>query len=301
MAPVAFFSCLLTCYFCMTTENSEHPISLFKFRAGNDNDLDSLRNDYLWFPSCDDLNDPFEGVAFIDYENVDGALYQDFRKAFNLKYQDSSSRHACDNDLGDKDFAFQWFNTFIAQWRQNTAVFSGSKDYQFSSGRPETPHVLSSMSLWGHYANGLRGYCIEFDFPKLQKSLTFRSKDRSIGSSDVDYSDLLRPVISLKTYLEGFITGNLDKTRKEVQTAFSTKHTGTWDYEQEVRFFGVGKGQYHFDPGCIRAVYLGEKMPDKEKQAIRTCLQSKGTNIDIAEICIDVFDKNYQLRVRSYP
>ena len=285
----------------MSTEKNTHPISLFKFRAGNDNDLDSLHNDYLWFPACEDLNDPFEGVAFIDCENVDGALYREFRKAFSQKYQGSSSRNARDNYLDDKDFALQWFATVLDQWRKNTVVFSASKDYQFSSGRPNNEHVLGSMALWGHYANGLRGYCVEFDFQKLLESLGSQGKGLDIGSSDVSYSDFLRPVISLKAYLEGFIAKKQNKAMEEIQVAFSTQHAGTWAYEQEVRLFGQEKGQYHFDPDCIRAVYLGEKMPEEEKQTIKACLESKGTPIEIAEICIDVFDVNYQLRVRNYP
>ena len=160
---------LLTFWFCMNTEISTPPISLFKFRAGNEDDLDSLHNDYLWFPACEDLNDPFEAMAFIDDEHVDAAMYKKFREGINQKYQDSSFRHARDNNLDDKAFVRKWVNNFIASWRQKTAVFSGSKDYQYSSGKHDNPHVLGSMALWGHYANGLRGYCIEFDFIELKK------------------------------------------------------------------------------------------------------------------------------------
>ena len=292
---------LLTFWFCMNTEIRKHPISLFKFRSGNEDDLDSLHNDYLWFPACEDLNDPFEAMAFIDDENVNAAMYKKVREEINQKYQDSSFRHARNNNLDDKVFVRNWVNNFIATWRQQTTVFSSSKGYQFSPDRPNEPHVLSSMALWGHYANGLRGYCIEFDFIELEKSLKSRNKGRNIGSSDVYYSDLSLPEISLKTCMEGFIDDNFDKTRDEVQKAFSTKHKGTWEYEQEVRLFGTEKGAYDFDASCIRAVYLGEKMPEWKKKAIKACLQSKESSINIAEICIDVFGKNYQLKVRDYP
>lgn len=115
----------------MSTENNNHPISLFKFRAGNENDLDALHQDYLWFTFCDDLNDPFEAMAFIDDANIDSILYQQFRDTFNQKYKDTSERHRCDDYLDDKDFVLQWFNVFMKQWRENTAVFSASKDYQY--------------------------------------------------------------------------------------------------------------------------------------------------------------------------
>ena len=73
-------------------------------------------------------------------------------------------------------------------------------------------------------------------------SLKSRNKGRNIGSSYVDYSDFSLPEISLKTCMEGFIDDNSDKIRDEVQKAFSTKHKGTWEDEQEVRLFGLEKG-----------------------------------------------------------
>lgn len=282
----------------MIAESSNHPISLFKFRAGTENDLDALHQDYIWFPSCADLNDPFEGMAFIDSANIDGT--QQFRDKFNEKYKDKSERHYCDDHLNDKDFVLQWFDTYIGMWRQSTAIFSASKAYQYPPPNTEPEHVLGSMALWGHYADGLRGYCIEYNFQQLIKSLKSHSRDNNIGTADVDYSDSLRPVLSLKTYIEGFVSGDTKKSAMDIQKAFATKHNGTWGYEQETRIFTGKKGQYKIDSSCIKAVYLGEKMPDWKKRSIKACLDAKGAQIDLCEVIIDSSGRKYQLRIRNY-
>ncbi|WP_299735476.1 hypothetical protein [uncultured Endozoicomonas sp.] len=173
----------------MITESSNHPISLFKFRAGNENDLDALHQDYLWFPSYDELNDPFEGRAFIDSSCIDSSLYKAFREKWNETHKGTSERHACDNTLDDKAFALQWFNIYVGTWRQNTAIFSAAKAYQYPPPETEPEHVLGSMAFWGHYADGLRGYCIEYNFQQLLKSLERHRHNKNIGTADAATPD----------------------------------------------------------------------------------------------------------------
>ncbi|KEQ19353.1 DUF2971 domain-containing protein [Endozoicomonas numazuensis] len=285
----------------MSTENSNQPISLFKFRAGNDNDLDALHQDYIWFPSCASLNDPFEGMAFIDSSNIDSRLYQKFRDKFNEKCKETSGRHRCDDHLDDKEFVHQWFKAYVEAWRQKTAIFSASKAYSVAGYRLTPEHVLGSMALWGHYADGLRGYCIEYNFEQLEKSLKDHNPERGIGSSGVEYSNTLRPILSLKTYIEDYVSGDRINTVTEIQKTFTTKHKSTWHHEQEARLFAAGKdGKCEFDSSCIRAVYLGEKMSDEKKRSIKACLDAKPVKIDLCEVSIDKLGREYQLRIGNY-
>ena len=283
----------------MSTENNLHPISLFKFRSGSENDLDSLDQNYIWFPSCDDLNDPFEGMACIDDTNIESSLYHQFRRKFNENHKAASERHRCDDELDDKNFALKWFNAHVSTWRQKIAIFSASKDYQSPSPKTTHGHVLGSMKAWGHYADGLRGYCIEYNFQQLMESLN-PTHPGEIGSSDVEYSEKLRPILSLKAYIEDYLSGDKKISINEIQKAFSTKHENTWMHEQETRLFSVKKGAHKINPSCIRAIYLGEKMPSWKKRSIKACLDAKGLGVDLLEVSIDAFGKEYQLRIRHY-
>lgn len=154
------------------------------------------------------------------------------------------------------------------------------------------------MKAWGHYADGLRGYCIEYDFQQLMKSLNLTYQ--GIGSSDIEYSEKLRPVLSLKTYIKDYLSDDRRASRSEMQNAFSTKDESTWEHEQETRIFSMQKGLHRIDPHCIRAIYLGEKMPSWKKRSIKACLNAKKLHIDLLEVSIDVFGKVYGLRIRDY-
>lgn len=161
-------------------------------------------------------------------------------------------------------------------------------------------HVLGSMALWGHYADGLRGYCVEYDIKELFKVLESHNPDRRIGSSDVTYSDALRPILSLKTYIDGYISGDKNESNMEIQNAFATKHESTWHYEQESRFFTKEKGKHKIDSNCIRAVYFGKKMPECKKHRIKAFLDAKGLKTYLNEVSIDTSERNYQLRISTY-
>ncbi|PSW41677.1 DUF2971 domain-containing protein [Photobacterium leiognathi] len=275
--------------------DNKHPISLFKFRAGNENDLDSLHSDYLWFPYCADLNDPFEGLAYIDNSGISSHLYGEFRKTHEARYKTKSTF----DGLNDQEFTLKWFDTYFDTWRKNTSVFSGSKNYQYPPP-PEQEHVLGSMALWGHYADGLRGYCIEYNFQQLIESLVENSHDEKIGSCDVHYSKAKRPTIDLKQHIDDFISGDKRASIQNIQQAFATKHEGTWLHEQEVRLFATKAGKFNFNPSCIKAVYIGEKMPIWKKKSIEACLKAKEEHIILHEVSIDPFSKNYQLRIKEY-
>ncbi|WP_299735646.1 hypothetical protein, partial [uncultured Endozoicomonas sp.] len=120
-----------------------------------------------------------------------------------------------------------------------------------------------------------------------------------IAAADAFYSDNLLPVLSLKTYIDGFISGNRENSVEDIQKTFATK-SGGWSYEQEARIFSTKKGWNNIDPDCIQAVYLGEKMPDWKKRAIKACLDAKGGQVDLCEVAIDTCGREYQLRIRNY-
>ena len=251
----------------------------------------------LWFPSCEDLNDPFEGMAYIDRSGVNPALFQQYREKFNKRHQGEKHPYLSDEELANGRF------DFIRESFRNSAIFSASKAYQYDPQGDNHDHVLGSMALWGHYADGLRGYCIEYNFHKIVQSLQTHNGDRSlnIGTSDVAYSSEMLPVLSIKTYVEDYLSGDTERTFYELQTAFATKFEDVWSCEQEARIFAPKKGEYKINPECIKAVYLGEKMPDWKKQSIKACLEAKGLDICLREVCIDTSGKQYQLRITDYP
>lgn len=119
----------------LQTNNSE--ISVFKYRGGNfERDLKSLKEDYFWAPTLENLNDPYEGMYKKDSLNNQIILLDDALKKINKSFKNN----------------IDTFLNFIS----SRGIYSLSRT-QYNS------------ILWSHYADSHRGFCVEYDLNKLLK------------------------------------------------------------------------------------------------------------------------------------
>lgn len=266
---------------------------IFKFRGGNENDFDSLYEDYLWFSDFQSLNDPFEGYVQFD----DRGIGDELRLEFLTKLYSESPRPECspeeeamkycreyEKDRGTSFSEFvdsrarQSFKKFHNEHRDSCFVLSLSR----ARDSHQYPSPLNSLQMWSHYANGFKGYCIEFDFVRLKES--FEEKlGIKVNSAPVTYSsDGGLPMVNLKTFMNDHINGRSDST-KEILEGFNTKEP-SWYYEREIRLISSLRGKHYYDPACINAVYIAEKMPEWAKSNITSALNSKCADINVIEV-----------------
>ncbi|MDE6058836.1 MAG: DUF2971 domain-containing protein [Clostridia bacterium] len=99
----------------------------------NNSKLRSLKNNEIWFSKCSDLNDPFEGLMFM-FPEKDFSKYG-LPEEIRQKYSVQNSEELI-NLLSD----------FRNEYCQ-TSFSSTNNDVQ----------------MWGYYANGCRGYCVEYN------------------------------------------------------------------------------------------------------------------------------------------
>ena len=101
--------------------------------------------------------------------------------------------------------------------------------------------TLYDLLQWSHYADGHKGYCIEYDINHTAFSL--------YGLIDVKYQD---------------ITPNHQDNTRDHAYILATKPT-CWSYEQETRWLGMAsdENQLWSVDGAIQAIYLGWKMDSK--------------------------------------
>lgn len=111
--------------FCSLTSKS-------KDKNLNDNKLNTLSSNQIWLSRCADLNDPFEGINFIlpESEFTQIGLPEEIKKRYKVKNTDELIK-------------------FLSSFRNKYCQASFSAAYE-------------DIQMWGYYANGCRGYCVEY-------------------------------------------------------------------------------------------------------------------------------------------
>lgn len=265
-------------------------IRVFKFREGNENDLDSLFENYMWFASLSDLNDPYEGYASFSNKDLDDDFRLKFLTSVYSKKQKKDTspeqeakvyRDSYERETGIPfseyvdSKAIEIIKDFYSEHKNDCSILSLS----LASDNDEFPAPLNNMLMWSHYTNGFKGFCIEFDFEKLKTSLE-KENGIELASSIVDYAtDGNLPVVTLKTFMESTIDDSKDSSQ-EILKSFTRKEQ-SWAYENEVRFLSFKGGKLSYMPECINAIYISEKAPNWLKSSILASVAIKKLNIKV--------------------
>ena len=248
----------------------------FKFRAGNNNDLDALFESYVWFSGLSALNDPYEGFVALSNENIDddfrerylAAVYsKEPKKEITPEEEASKIRKESQGDSFSEyvdSKTAQIINSYYEEHKNDFKIFSLS----LAKEQHEFPALLNNMLMWSHYANGFKGFCIEFDFEKLKKSIE-ANIECELGTSQVKYAtDGKLPVVKMKTFMRSTIDDSKDSSF-EIIEAF-TKKEQSWGYENEVRFLSTIAGRHKYSVDSINAIYVSENSPNWLKQSLMT-------------------------------
>ena len=265
-------------------------IRCFKFRAGNENDLDSLFDNYVWFSGLSSLNDPYEGYVTLCNDGVS----DDFREIYLTSVFSREPKGDVSPDIEAKNYRENYekdTGTSFADYVDSKtskiieAYYEEHKnDFKILSislakDEHEHPAPLNNMLMWAHYANGFKGFCIEFDFEKLKQSIELKN-NVELATSQVKYAtDGKLPTIQMKTFMKSTIDDSRDSSI-EIIEAF-TKKEQSWAYENEVRFISDLGGKLYYDPECINAIYISEKTPDWLKNNLISNALIKSSNIKV--------------------
>lgn len=244
-------------------KNKNIPTSLFKYQGFvTEHSLKNLENGLIHLRSPDEFNDPYDSSFAI---NVNELGFK-FPKINIENIKDKFSK----NDLklleqlisGTKPISIRKFNE---NWKQKTlkiACFSESND---------------NLLMWSHYANHHKGYCLEYNFNKLENM------------------DLLKRVISPIKYdnnlfnVTNFFTNDDSIMRMLWGFYPSLIKSKDWEYEREWRLiFPHGflpKGTITYPIPKPTGIYLGTKMISEDKKNL--VQKSKELGIQISEMKLD--------------
>ena len=207
-------------------------MKLYKYRAEIYRDLLTLVNNQIYAPTAQNLNDPAETIV------NDSKMYE----VFNLIEKSGLSINIAKDN----------YAKIIAQVRTKLGIFSLSK-------------TVFNELLWAYYANGHKGFCIEYDFEQLKKSI---SKGHLHSIFNVQYKNDI-PEFSINS-----ITDNLVDDTQFLKCLIATKSMA-WEREEEIRITLYSSGLLGISPESVTGIYFGFRMPESDKELIKASLASR--------------------------
>lgn len=275
---------------------------IYKFFGYRDFDLDAFAGSYLWFSKVKDFNDPFEGlyreqIKFRKPEEVSNNDVILFYKASAL-FEGLSEEQANDkaiNHFAEIQNELEIHRVSIAnsleesmlktidEMESNRYCCCFVRDYK------DQP-ALTNKLMWSHYANGLRGFALEFENNSLSDSFD-NNHDFKTQGGVVDYKRM--EVIDSLTSMVNWMKG--DKA-KGVSQVFLTK-SPEWKYEQELRILS-NTNKFYYDCSVINSIVLGQKMPKEKLNTLMAVVHSLGLTDKVKVATID--KKTFNLSIVDF-
>lgn len=256
--------------------------SAFKFRQLDLNSISALNSNQLWFSDSYNLNDPFEFyVTEKQYDDNERITHNVKEYKKSLVSQGETAHKAEDIVLALYQRDPKEANSFIE--KELERLTNQSKSYLRSLnicsmsltniGQEET--ILRNMLMWGHYANGFTGFCIEFDTQTLIDSIKCLN-DSSIGNTTVKYRS--RP-----QQVDRYV--GLEQYSVDILKSLTFKHT-QWKYEQELRLVSSKKGLHKYSPESIKSIYIGGNMSKENRSLLLSIIGSLDVKVNIEDITV---------------
>ncbi|WP_114736420.1 DUF2971 domain-containing protein [Vibrio cholerae] len=242
---------------------------LYKFRGVNEYTLNSIDENTLWFSHVDDFNDPFElfykVISGINEENIIEALeaYLTFAEKQKmpiaaLKRYILGSTSTLTDDVKSTIINLISQAMLPLQMEKIERIKNDNKIFSLSFSNE---HPL----LWGHYANGLKGMCIEYDLNRQTRPL-------NLGYCPVEYLDEPYTINLLNLLKCNHTLSNYS------DKIFATKNK-LWAYEEEFRLISendvMPENKYQLNDDVIRSIILGEKMSMEDQLKVKNVIADR--------------------------
>lgn len=299
------------------------PHRLYRFRANTKYAVDAFRNDEVWGSNLWELNDPYECIPFYNLDLLQKILENELSFERILKLICSIKEGNISEEL-----AQALGSEFVARIRSNipdhldemalkfrckmikqqiiTFIIKNFNEIsnQFFSGiiQAESQRYIACFSeqndsplMWGHYSNGHRGFCLEYDFKSILKPCQEGCADIKACNNFMIFPSIA-PVIygkerfnatsHLLTVIQALLATQI-KTNMNLyygDTLLISKCLLTksfeWEYEKEWRLFSPPftdsmlpyKAIFSLKP---TAVYIGRKSSIEQAQLLNGICKEK--------------------------
>jgi hypothetical protein len=240
------------------------PQFLYKYRSGSIYDLANLSDGKLWFPSPTSFNDPFDCALRIELDDLSDDAVEAVIKSM-----------IADESLDEKKMASLSTGTAKQIIKESllTEIENAIKELR---GVCCFSEVVEHPLMWGHYSNGHRGFCLEFD---TSKDPLFEKAHK------VKYPKTI-PRLDANNIAQSNFTSVMDLVLTKQED---------WAYEREWRVLhNEGNHLHGVDRAALTRVYFGARMPEVQKAMIASLLQNTDT-----KLCQMQIDKSSYKLVKS--
>lgn len=231
------------------------PSKLYKFQSfENKYSLENLRQREIWFSKPEGLNDPFDCAISVRVTYNDEELMKFITDYYfeNLKKEGKSegifllkSQHLQDG-IPSEELKKEITSALDVTEQSKMDIYRNLGVACFSTN-------LTDILMWSHYADGHKGFCLEFD-------TTYPPFNRPEKLLEVQYD------ISYPTYPITEITNKSIKLLSPIMT----KSTA-WRYENEWRCIKKsGNSAIRYHPKALTAIYFGCSASPENMQKILT-------------------------------
>jgi len=264
---------------------------IYKFFGYRDFDLDAFAGSYLWFSGVKDFNDPFEGLyreqikfrCGSELTNDEAMIYLMESNIFDGLSNEAASEKVL-ADLAKFNNPFKHHKELIATALKKATIRTLDliekerfcccfiRDYHDKS-------ALNNKLMWSHYANGLRGFALEFETDSLSDSFDSNNSFNTQGGI-VSYRNL--KVVDNYKIMMDWLKGKADSGVVSVVLTKSPE----WEYEQELRII-ADTNKVYYDPSSIKSIVLGQKMAKEKLNTIMAVIHSLGLTDKVKVAIID--------------
>lgn len=240
--------------------NKDFPTHLYKYYTFNDYFKDILFKNEIYFSTPINFNDPFDRGIDLNFKIKNKNKLKKY--LVNLVLQSKESLQGNELETNAEEFIDNNYELFDPNIDEN------EKNYRLNyisfvkrSGVCCFSEKKKNILMWSHYANKHRGFCVEFNFQKLNDALVSynRKKNKYV---------YLQKVIYRKTYPQ------LSAINEDHMVDSLFIKSSDWKYESEWRaVYSEGNGEkLRLPKDVISAIYLGLELQDKEYTIIKDAM-----------------------------
>jgi len=277
------------------------PHNLYKYRPPSEYAINNLDNDTVWLSSPTEYNDPFEFAEYIDFEKSREAIIslrsEEDRDKLKLLYKNENSMllsKRATNTLNSLllqstiDRLQEIEDTMLKEHYLNilNEVKQKRKELFKVCSFCESPN---DILMWGHYAQGHEGFCIEYNIGRWQLNEIRRNYLHPVIYIDdiYDSTDHFNQKMS-RDILNSFYP-ILSATRKYIQ----------WEYEKEWRLLIMPvDGSFpnpNYAMNCQSKVFIGCKMEHEMRLKIIDICRKRGIEIYQSKPAINAYKMDFEL------
>ncbi len=235
--------------------NIPPPPKLYKYQPYNTQTLDNLKDRRIWFSKPASFNDPFDGQMGYNIEQVTDEEWKDLTEVFRRKWPKGSADFDRNHLINGKPNDVLKAKVLDGYKLARHIKIDEVKEHGVACFSEQVDNIL----MWAHYAEGHRGFCLEFDttFPPF------------VMAQHVSYS---------KSYPEINIADVILNRKKFGELPLLTTKSKHWCYEKEWRCLHQdGNIAFGIDVAALTGIYFGCEMPYVHKEIIFLILKGSPT------------------------